>query len=163
MNASAEDELPNDAVPTAPPAGVLPGDALANNALPNGALPLAGRRILVVEDEALVAMMIETMVEELGAVVAGSEGHRDAALAFIEAGTPLDAVVLDVNLGGDRSYEIARRLVERGIPTVFSTGYDEAAIPLEWRALPLLRKPFQLAELSEALVLALAGRAMAGG
>lgn len=130
---------------------------------PNDQMPIAGRRILVVEDESLVAMMIEAMVEEIGGEVAGSVSDRSGALAVIEDGTAFDAVILDVNLGGDRSYEVARQLVERGIPMVFSTGYDDGAIPPEWRALPRLRKPFQLAELAEALSLALAGSAPADG
>lgn len=135
-----------------PPPGGLTGDAS------DGGAPLAGRRVLVVEDEALVAMMVEAMVEELGGIVAGSVGHREAALAFLDSGEPFDAAVLDVNLGGDRSFDVARQLVERGIPAVFSTGYDDGSIPPEWRTLPRLRKPFQLAELAEALTLVLDGR-----
>lgn len=119
--------------------------------------PRKDRRIFIVEDESLVAMMIEAMVEELGASVAGTRGGIQEALAFVAAShAEIDIAVLDLNLGGQRSYDIAAALLQRGIPIVFSTGYDDGAIPAEWRHVPRLSKPFQLEELAQALDAALA-------
>ncbi|QJP13981.1 response regulator [Starkeya sp. ORNL1] len=121
--------------------------------------PRKDRRIFIVEDESLVAMMIEAMVEELGARVAGTHNDIKGALAFVATShTEIDAAVLDLNLGGQRSYDIAAALLGHGIPVVFSTGYDDGAIPAEWRHVPRLSKPFQLDELAQALDTALTTR-----
>lgn len=126
------------------------------NTDPDWSRSLKDRRIFIVEDESLVAMMIEAMVEELGAVVAGSRDNVVEALAFVTAAhESIDIAVLDLNLGGQRSYEIAAALLAHRIPIVFSTGYDDGAIPLEWRQVPRLSKPFQLEELAQALDTAL--------
>jgi len=121
---------------------------------------LAGRKIFLVEDESLVALMIEAMVEELGAGVIGIESKIEPALAFVaQHHGEIDVAILDLNLGGARSYDIAQALVDHGIPLVFSTGYSDDSILPEWRGRPLLGKPFQLAELENALLGACASRA----
>lgn len=121
---------------------------------------LSGRKIFLVEDESLVALMIEAMIEELGASVIGTESRIEESLAFIARHhSEIDVGVLDLNLGGSRSYDIAQALTERGIPLVFSTGYSDDSILPEWRNRPLLGKPFQLAELESALKGAVAMRA----
>ncbi|ADH87983.1 response regulator receiver protein [Ancylobacter novellus DSM 506] len=120
---------------------------------------LAGQRIFIVEDEALVAMMMEAMIEELGAVVVGTEARIGDALNFVaQRHGEIDVAVLDLNLGGSRSYDIAQAINGHGIPIVFSTGYDDGTIEDAWREHPLLSKPFQLAELEGALARALGTR-----
>lgn len=111
---------------------------------------LAGRRILIVEDEALVAMLIEDIVEELGGAVAGPAAKVAQALAVLEAGE-VDAALLDVNLGGEWSYPVAEALAARGIPYVFITGYGQNGLSPEYRDHPVLQKPFTRASLECAL------------
>ena len=125
----------------------------------DGQQALAGQRIFIVEDEALVAMMMEAMIEELGAVVVGTEARIPEALNFVaQRHGDIDVAVLDLNLGGSRSYDIAQAISGHGIPIVFSTGYDDGTIEDAWRNRPLLSKPFQLAELEGALAQALGTR-----
>jgi CheY-like chemotaxis protein len=99
-------------------------------------------RILLVEDEALVAMMMEDLLEELGCEVAGSFASVAAALAWLEGeGRRLDGALLDVNLGaGEMVFPVARLLQARGVPVVFATGY--ANLPDgEFAGAPMLQKP----------------------
>ncbi|MCJ8143775.1 response regulator [Ancylobacter sp. A5.8] len=124
--------------------------------------PLNGARIFIVEDESLVALMIEAMVEELGGQVIGSARRIDEALDFVGSShEQIDIALLDINLGGMHSYEIAQAVTGWGIPLVFSTGYNDGSIIEEWRSQPLLSKPFQLAELQAALGNAIASRTSA--
>ncbi|MBB3769757.1 CheY-like chemotaxis protein [Angulomicrobium tetraedrale] len=117
---------------------------------------LAGRRVFLVEDESLVAMMIEEMIEELGGTVVGTESGINGALDFIASRhSEIDVALLDVNLNGNRSYPIAQAVSGHGIPFVFATGYADNDLLAEWRDRPTLAKPFQLAELEGALALAL--------
>ena len=90
---------------------------------------LLGLRVLVVEDEALVAMQLEDMLDELGCVVVDVAGtvSRGVALAA-DAAVALDGAILDVNLGGEKVYPVAERLAARGVPFVFCTGYGVAGI-----------------------------------
>jgi DNA-binding response OmpR family regulator len=114
---------------------------------------LAGRRILVVEDEFLVAEYVGEILRAAGAEVLGPLGQLDETLAFIEAEKDrLDAVVLDVNLHGHSSFPIADLLVRNGIRFVFTTGYDGGAIDAAYRGYPRCEKPFR----EEALLAALA-------
>lgn len=124
-----------------------------------GSTSLAGRNIFIVEDEPLVALMIEAMVEELGAVVVGNEKHLSGALDFLaRRHGEVDVALLDLNLNGTSSYDVAEDARQRGIPVVFSTGYDDGALPDSWKGRPLLEKPFQLAQLETALALAIGSR-----
>ncbi len=104
-------------------------------------MALAGRRILIVEDEAIIALAIEDMLAELQCQTVGPAMTLLAAeaLARTEA---LDAGVLDLNLGGDSSQSVAEILRERGIPFCFSTGYGSADIPQGFIETPLLQKPY---------------------
>lgn len=117
---------------------------------------LEGRRILVVEDEMLIALMIEETLQGLGCVVVGPVGKLDAAqrLAGAEA---LDAAVLDVTIRGGHVYPVAERLLARGIPFVLASGYGEWALPEHLRGRPRLTKPFTPRELGEQ------ARALCGG
>jgi two-component SAPR family response regulator len=114
---------------------------------------LAGRRILVVEDEFLVAEYLGEILRSAGAQVLGPLGRVAEALAFVEANKDgMDAVVLDVNLHGQPSFPIADLLVRHGIRFVFTTGYDGAAIDAAYRNYPRCEKPFCAEALLAALV-----------
>jgi CheY-like chemotaxis protein len=103
--------------------------------------PLSGTRVLIVEDETLVAMLLEDMIGELGGDVVASAGRVARALAILDE-QPIDLAVLDVNLGSEDAFPIAEALVKRGIPFVFSTGYGSTGLPPDWRKYPTLQKPF---------------------
>jgi DNA-binding response OmpR family regulator len=107
---------------------------------------LKGIRVLVVEDEFLVAMLIEDMLTSAGCVVAGPIPRLSDALDAVDRGT-YDAAVLDVNLGGDRVYPVADALSRRNVPFVFITGYGTSGLPGEYAERPRLGKPFKMADL----------------
>ncbi|HZZ35245.1 MAG TPA: response regulator [Caulobacteraceae bacterium] len=114
---------------------------------------LAGRRLLIVEDEALVAMMLEDMLAGLGCVVVEVAGSVSEGLALAgDASLALDAAVLDVNLGGEEVYPVAEKLSAGGVPFVFSTGYGVAGIAPGFARVPALAKPFTPRALASALL-----------
>lgn len=117
---------------------------------------LAGRRVLVVDDETYVAMMLEDMLQDLGCVVAGVAQNVAAGLDLASS-AELDAAVLDVNLGGQPVTPVAEALAARNVPILFSTGYGAAGVDPEWRGRPVLAKPFSIQELERALLAALTG------
>jgi CheY-like chemotaxis protein len=117
--------------------------------------PLAGRRILVVEDEMLVALLLHDMLIDLGCRVVGPAASVAEALEMIET-RPLDAAMLDVNLGGQMSYPVADALIARNLPFVLSTGYASNRLQEGYRRLPALQKPYHATELCEALTTVLA-------
>ena len=120
--------------------------------------PLAGKRILLVEDETLVAMLLEDMVADLGGMVTGSASRVGQALKIInDPNSGIDVAVLDVNLAGEEAFPVATALVERGIPFAFSTGYGNAGLPEHWRDRPTLQKPFTQDQVTAVLVRALNG------
>ncbi len=109
------------------------------------------QNILIVEDEPLIAMMLEDFIDILGHTVAGSADSVDSALAVIDGGG-VDAAILDVNLrGGEKSFPIADRLVAAGIPFVFATGGSGDTISTEHRERPTLAKPFTMDAVEKAL------------
>ena len=116
-----------------------------------------GKRILVVEDEALIADMVVDMLAELGASVIGPAGTVSAGCALAESNA-IDAAILDVNIRADRVDPVAAILRQRGIPLVFATGYGMSIGSLADGAL-VLEKPYTLqkleATLSEAFRLSL--------
>lgn len=117
---------------------------------------VTGLRILIVEDEAMVAMMIEDMLTDLGCTVVGVAASVAEALALADdEALELDGAVLDVNLGGEKVFPVATRLRSRGVPFVFSTGYGRAAITSEFARDPVLAKPYGPATLQDGLAQAL--------
>ena len=108
--------------------------------------PFSGRRILVVEDEMLVLMEIETVLEELGCLTICAASSVAGALALLEL-QRFDAAIIDVNLGGEESYPVADALARRGIPFAFSTGYGDHGRRIDLQARPMLRKPYVRAAL----------------
>ena len=107
-------------------------------------------RILVVEDEMLVAMNIEDMLLDLGHEVAGLASRLEPALALAREGS-FDIAMLDVNLAGQQSFAVADILAARGIPFLFATGYGGKGIAEGHRDRPVLQKPFRASDLGEAL------------
>lgn len=108
------------------------------------------RRVLVVEDEMLVAMMVEDILEELGLEVAATCSHLDEALKLATS-EAVDFVILDVNLEGKRSFPVADILRARNIPFVFATGYGSKALEAEYASVPTLAKPFMFGDIKLAL------------
>lgn len=110
---------------------------------------LEGLRVLLVEDEMLVCMDLEDMLTDFGCVVVGPAARVKQALDLIDR-EPVDAAVLDVNLGSERSYPVAERLSARGVPFLLSTGY--ADVDADYKDRPRLQKPFSDQQLARALV-----------
>jgi CheY-like chemotaxis protein len=115
---------------------------------------LAGVRIAVVEDESLVSMLLEDMLGDLGCTVVAAASELGEATAKLSS-TAYDAVILDVNLNGARTFGIAEMLTQNGTPFVFSTGYGADGIPEHLRAIPIMSKPFSRREVEKALAAAL--------
>lgn len=118
------------------------------------ALP-QGLRVLVVEDEALLAMTMEDMLADLGCKVVGPVGRVDQAV-LLAGSERLDGAILDVNVAGVEVYPVARELAGRGIPFVFVSGYGAESLPAQWRDRPTLQKPFHPDDLTRAMAQAFA-------
>lgn len=116
---------------------------------------LDGMRVLLVEDQMLIAMDAENHLREMGAAAVAVAASAETAVESIARSVP-DVAVLDVNLGDGTSAEAAEALAERGVPYIFASGYqDVGMIPVHLRAAPLVRKPYSPDDLAAALVLAL--------
>ena len=113
---------------------------------------LQGRRVLVIEDESLVAMLLETILEDMGCAVVGPEANIDDGLIAATTEASLDAALLDVNVAGREVFPVAEALRARGVPFVFSTGYGEAGLPEHWRGNPTIQKPFTEGAIRDALM-----------
>lgn len=107
-------------------------------------------RVLVVEDEPLVAMDVATALSDAGCDIVGPAGTLGKAAALVEAGG-IDAAILDANLAGDPVDSLAAELSRRQIPFAFLTGYGREGVPKDFRDAPLLEKPFSSRQLLEAL------------
>lgn len=117
--------------------------------------PLDGRRILVVEDESLVAMLIETILEDMGCAVVGPASSVDEALKMVADHADIDGALLDVNVAGREVFPVADALKARNVPFVFSTGYGEGGLPDHWRGQATIQKPFTEQTIRDALMKAL--------
>ena len=113
-------------------------------------LPKAQPRVLVVEDEYLIRMLLEDMLGDLGYAVAAAVGSI-AEAQQVAANGEFSAAVLDVNLDGLDIFPVADILAGRGLPFVFVTGYGERNLPERYRDRPALQKPFQAEQLQAAL------------
>jgi CheY-like chemotaxis protein len=111
---------------------------------------LEGLRVLVVEDEMMVSMLIEDMLSDLGCAVVGPASRLDEALQLARE-AELDCAVLDVNLGGQPIFPLADLLREMGAPFAFATGYGDAGLREVDRGSPVLQKPFREADLARVL------------
>jgi CheY-like chemotaxis protein len=111
---------------------------------------LKGQRVLVVEDEAMIAMLLEDMLSDLGCVPVGPAYNVEQAFDLIQS-EQLDAAILDVNLAGQRTTPVAEVLQDKGIPFVFATGYGAAGVAEQFSRHLVLTKPFQQCELERGL------------
>src|SRR5262249_42354257 len=116
----------------------------------NPSAPLAGKRLLVVEDEPLVALDMVHHLEEAGAETAAPIGTVKEALQIIESGS-FDAALLDGNLRGQKVDEVAATLTRRNIPFLFVSGYGPESLPRAFRSAAALSKPFSPESLVEAV------------
>jgi len=114
---------------------------------------LNGLRILVVEDEAAISLLLEDMLLDFGCEVIGPAARLSAALEAV-AREKIDLAILDVNVAGEPIYPVAEALAERSVPFVFSTGYGSAGIRDAFRDRPVLQKPFAQHDLKQKLILA---------
>ncbi len=112
--------------------------------------PLHGLRVLIVEDESLVAMLIEEYLLELGCEVVLSASRVGKAMKGLET-CPVDVAILDVNVAGESISGLVEALDQRGIPFIFASGYGARGVDARWSASPVLQKPFTGADLHAAL------------
>jgi CheY-like chemotaxis protein len=124
-----------------------------------GAATLTQCRVLVVEDEFFVADDMAQTLLKLGAEVVGPAPTAEKALALLDT-EPIDVAVLDINLRGVAVFPLADELRRRGVPFVFATGYDDGALPPEYRDVPRWEKPFDPRELAKVLPRLAAARAV---
>jgi CheY-like chemotaxis protein len=118
---------------------------------------LTGRRILVVEDEAAISMLLEDMLLDFGCEIVGPAARLANALELVRDQS-FDMAILDVNLAGEPIYAVAEALVARQVPFVFSTGYGSAGIKEPFRDRPVVQKPFSQQDLKRTLVEAMPPR-----
>ena len=103
--------------------------------------------ILVVEDESMIAELLVDALTDAGFQLMGPASRVKDALELIEKEPP-DLALLDVTLGRERSYPVARELAERGIPFLFMTGHADRDLPDEFRDRPVLTKPMKLSDVA---------------
>ena len=111
---------------------------------------LQGLRVLVVEDEMMVSMLIEDMLNDMGCTVIGPAARLDEALELVRS-SEIDCAVLDVNLGGEPIFPVADLLREKGAVFAFATGYGDAGLREADRGTPVLQKPFRESDLARVL------------
>ncbi len=111
---------------------------------------MAGRRILIVEDEVLVAMDLQMILEEKGCDVIGPAQTVVRALDLLSEHEP-DAATLDLNLNGETSAPIAEALRKRSVPFVLTTGYGDRRTDPAFRDAPMVKKPYDVGELLKSL------------
>ena len=128
---------------------------VASRTMNNERKPGEPVRILLVEDEALIALMLEDMVEGMGCAVTGLAPRVGLGVTLAESGD-FDLAILDVNVAGENVEPVAQALAARGLPFIFATGYGEAGVPLGYRNRPVVAKPFRSEQLEDAIQRALA-------
>jgi CheY-like chemotaxis protein len=111
---------------------------------------LSSLKVLVVEDEALVSMLVEDMLTDLGCTIIGPAAEIEEALR-LAGSADIDAALLDVNLGGRPIFPVADALKARGVPFAFASGYGEAGLTDDHRGATVLQKPFREADLRRVL------------
>ncbi|HEX8664254.1 MAG TPA: response regulator [Beijerinckiaceae bacterium] len=116
---------------------------------------LNGLRVLVVEDEAAISMLLEDMLMDFGCAIVGPAARLNVALDMAQG--DFDIAILDVNLAGESIYPVADTLAERNRPFVFSTGYGGAGIKDPYRDRPVVQKPFSQQDLRRTILTALEG------
>jgi len=102
----------------------------------------AGKRVLVVEDEPMIRLLLDDMLTDLGYTMAAEAGRLDEALVHAKDGE-FDVAILDVNLNGQPITPVVEVLVARGVPFVFVTGYDADSVDPRFSGVPILQKPIE--------------------
>lgn len=115
------------------------------------------RRVLIVEDEVLLAMHLEDLLLELGHEIVGKATRIDEALELARE-IDIDFAILDVNVAGTKSFPVANVLRQRGIPFAFATGYGAEGFLDGYRDEPALRKPYAYEDLERTIARVFAGR-----
>jgi CheY-like chemotaxis protein len=110
----------------------------------------AGTRVLLVEDELMIRMLLDGMLTDLGHTVAAEAGGIKEAMELAKE-ADFDVAILDVNLNGQPITPVVEILIRRGLPFVFATGYGARGVPEAFRTHPTLQKPFQVEALAQAL------------
>jgi CheY-like chemotaxis protein len=113
---------------------------------------LAGRAVLVAEDEFVVAEDLVHALEQRGARIVGPAASVAHALQLVEDCASLDAAVLDINLKGEMAFPVADTLLARGVPFVFATGYDSGVVPHRYCGIVRCEKPVEPDEVARALM-----------
>lgn len=113
-----------------------------------------GLRVLVVEDEGAIALLIEDMLLDLGCEIAATAAELGKACELARA-AQIDFAILDLNLAGASALPVAQILRERGIPLMFSTGYGTSAVSASFDSYPIVAKPFVMSELRDKIAAAL--------
>lgn len=113
---------------------------------------IRGLRILIVEDEYLIAVDLRADLESRGAVVVGPAATVEEALDLVGRSGAIDAAILDVNLRGEPVYPVAETLQRHGVPFVFVTGYDRLALPDDYADIARHEKPIDVEKVSRALI-----------
>lgn len=118
---------------------------------------LTNCKILVVEDEYMLASELALELEDAGAIVVGPVGSGEEAIELILSGQSVDGAIVDVNLRGEPAYPVADLLIERAVPFVFTTGYDASSLPTRFQDVARCDKPIHLSRVAAAI-----GRALHG-
>jgi DNA-binding response OmpR family regulator len=119
-----------------------------------------GGSVFLVEDEAMIRMMVADMLEELGYSIAAEAGEIEQALKLAHT-TDFDIAILDVNVNGKLISPVAEVIEARHRPFIFATGYGTQGLPPEYRDRPALQKPFQMENLAAMIERTLKGSAVA--
>ena len=118
--------------------------------MPSEERSAVSKRVLVVEDELMIRMLLQDMLADLGYTLAGEAGRIEEAMALAKQGE-FDVAILDVNLNGQPISPVVEILIARGVPFVFATGYGQRGVPERFRKTPTLQKPFQADALASAI------------
>jgi DNA-binding NtrC family response regulator len=119
---------------------------------------IRGRRILIAEDEAMIALDLESVLQDLGCEIIGPVANVEDIVEQCEAHHP-DGALLDINLRGKQVFAVLPRLIQQGVPVIITSGYDDVTlIPQDFRELPRISKPFNQTALRELCVTVFAKR-----
>lgn len=112
---------------------------------------LSGRQVLLVEDDYLIAVELKSILAAEGAEVVGPAATVGAALELLDGPSRIDSAVLDLNLRGEFSFQVADRLMDLNVPFIFATGYDASVIPGRFSQVERCEKPIDAQKLMKAL------------
>jgi CheY-like chemotaxis protein len=110
--------------------------------------------VFLVEDEAMIRMMVADMLEELGHTVAAEAGRIEQAIELATS-SEFDLAILDMNLAGNLTFPVAEIIRARDLPVIFASGYGHLAAPEEYRGYPWLQKPFTVSQLERQISITL--------